>query len=210
MIGQRAPGGASVMTPDVPIEVLLDALRHFEQRLREIAGRALSGVSDVASQGAGAWRSAAALTTVSSATFLSPAARLAVADDVRLSRALAMRALYARGAQVRRCVDRDRLVTLRNAVGHEAFTRLLAIAPVHGAVEPAWPVDLTAQTLIVDGLSRLCHPGGIDDPSLLRLLSWRLDGAGPLPSGTLDADTELARETARFFTDLPSLLPEFV
>ncbi|WP_174994797.1 type III secretion protein HrpB4 [Pandoraea anhela] len=204
---------SAMSAADVPIEVLLDALRRFEQCLRGVAQDVTSRLSSPTRPvppGPGAWRSVAALTSVSPATFLSPAARLAVCDEPLLLRVLAMRALYARGALVRRCVDRERLLTLRAAVGREAFTRLLAVAPVHGVSEPDWPADVTSQTLVADGLSRLRHPGGIDDPSLMPLLSLRLARFDGVPVHEMPGHAELARETTRFFVDLPSLLPEFV
>ncbi|MFJ2995184.1 type III secretion protein HrpB4 [Pandoraea sp. NPDC087047] len=195
---------------DVPIEVLLGALRNVEQRLREVAERLSTVCAVQSTPGLGAWRGMAGHMTVSSATFLSPAARLAVCEASLCSRGLALRALYARGSQVRRCVDRERLAALRSAVGADGLSRLLALAPVRGAVEPDWPAELTAHALAADGLARLRHPGGIDDPSLVYLLSLRHDWP-QVPALDESADIiAITRESARFFADLPSLLPEFL
>ncbi len=232
VVGHAAEGADSVVTPE-RLHAQVAALRRYDARMKGLA-RVGTANAHAAGETEHAPRLSDwhwyremmlphALGKLPAALFEDPAVRLVFAEPASMMAGLVARALYARRAAVRRCIDRTVLAQLRvalgeGAVGRERLERLQRLTLADGEVP--LPSTLTSTYLAHDGLARLRRDHPTMGAAVVHFVLMQLDGA-PLPMpddgdnagadqriGRLPRDAALAREAAAFFESLPYLIPE--
>ncbi|RFP09344.1 hypothetical protein D0T24_24470 [Duganella sp. BJB480] len=149
----------------------------------------------------GRLRAALRLAPLAPAALARPANRLALLEPALLWRVLAARALYARRAALRRCIDRAVLEPLRALLGADALQLLQhgeagpgpAVLPVADAAGWAW-----------SGHAMLLREQAWTDPTLRQLIALVLPAEAPAGApAAADGD-----DGADFVALLPALFPE--
>lgn len=224
---------------DAPVDALMSAealdaqvaaLRRYDARMKGLARMAptrLSGAAtDKTRRASGLsdwhWYREMVLPTsmgkLPAPLFDDPAVRLVFAEPSLMMAGLVARALYARRAAVRRCIDRTLLAQLRVAlgegpIGRERLERLQRLTLADGDLP--LPETLTPTHLAHDGLARLRRDHPTMVPVVVHFVLMQLDGTPmPLPDDSEkriarpQSNAALARETAAFFASLPYLIPE--
>jgi hypothetical protein len=192
---------------------LLTGLRNYEARLRSLATE-LHGIfpglpTEAATQGMGSvWlRELLCPVCVPVEAFTRPGNRLGVVEPMLLRRILALRTLYASRTEVRRCIDRSALASMRDAVGLNSLKELQTMDSADGESVSPLPRSLESFALVREGLRLFVIDGCVDDPGILRLMSLHFSDH----STVLDRKTnEVSQDGEMFLRRLNTLVPELI